>query len=39
MIELTSADFVAMEAAWNATGSQKAKLRRERIYRAELEMT
>ena len=34
MIELTSADFVAMEAAWNATGSQKAKLRRERIYRA-----
>jgi len=36
MIELTSADFVAMEAAWNATGSQKAKLRRERIYRAGL---
>ena len=36
MIEMTGADFVAMEAAWNATGSQKAKLRRERIYRAGL---
>ena len=36
MIKMTGADFVAMEAAWNATGSQKAKLRRERIYRAGL---
>jgi hypothetical protein len=36
MLELTDADRAAMEAAWNATGSQKAKLRRERIYRAGL---